>query len=97
MPLAALSYPHLTYRANFEITQDAGKIENIQDICSARIDYVILSDFCERYLAEKEQYPEFVRAYQEIFQLGPTVYEISPTPGINRGNRIRVIKVENCP
>jgi 4-amino-4-deoxy-L-arabinose transferase-like glycosyltransferase len=97
MPLADLAYPHLIYRANFEITQDAGKIENIQDICSAGIDYVILSDFYERYLAEKERYPEFVRAYQEIFQLGPTVYEISPTPGINRGPRLRVIKVENCP
>jgi 4-amino-4-deoxy-L-arabinose transferase-like glycosyltransferase len=97
VPLELAAYPHADYRANFEWTDAAGKIENTRQICELGIDYVILSNTSERYLAEQERYPEIVATYQDIFALGRVVYEISPKPGLNPGPRLRVVRVENCP
>jgi hypothetical protein len=96
-PLDLAVYPQDTFRPNFEWTDAAGKIGNIQEICTFGIDYVILSSMYNRYLAEKERYPEIVSNYQKIFQLGPVIYQLAPSQGVNQGPLIRVLKVENCP
>jgi hypothetical protein len=71
-----------------------GEIGNIIDLDSletADIEYLILSDFYDRYRAEADLFgPQFAR-YEEIRALGEIIYEIAPIAGEMSGPRVTVI------
>ncbi len=70
---------------------ELGALADLEVIAAEGIDYLILSDFYDRYLAEAELYPAQVNRYEQIRALGDIVYEIQPVAGQISGPRVTVI------
>jgi hypothetical protein len=56
------------------------------------IEYVVVSDYLDRYRAERTSYPDEVRFYEELFRVGDLLYELKPLP-YTKGPVIRVLKL----
>lgn len=57
------------------------------------IDYVLLSNlYFDRFQAEKKNYPNEARLYEDLFRASDLLYEVRPT-GRTRGPLIRVLKL----
>ena len=70
-----------------------GKIRDVQDIQRRNIEYIVMSNIYDRYLAERENYSEIVATYEKLMNSGTLIYEVQSTPGINSGPRIRIYKL----
>lgn len=56
------------------------------------IEYVVVSDYFDRFRAEREAYPDEVRFYEELFRASDLLYELKPV-GRTKGPAIRVLKL----
>jgi len=56
------------------------------------IEYVVVSDYLDRFQAERASYPDEVRFYEELFRASDMLYELKPV-GRTKGPLIRVLKL----
>jgi 4-amino-4-deoxy-L-arabinose transferase-like glycosyltransferase len=65
-----------------------------------QIRYVVLANWYERFLAERERYPRALVPYEWIQQNGRLLFEIMPTPRLQSGLPVRIYElnpvVQNC-
>lgn len=54
------------------------------------IEYVVVSDYLDRFRTERDTYPDEVRFYEELFRASDLLYELKP---VGRGPAIRVLKL----
>jgi len=69
-----------------------GDIKTVEPLRRKAIDYVLLSDFSDRFKAEKQSYRDEARFYEELFGSSDVLYEFKPTERI-KGPTIRVLKL----
>jgi 4-amino-4-deoxy-L-arabinose transferase-like glycosyltransferase len=73
-----------------------GKLSNLEEIQVNNIEYVLLSNFYDRYLNEKDRFPEYYavsQKYEQLMAMGTKICEIKPVPGKVRGPIIRIFKI----
>ena len=58
------------------------------------IEYVVVSDYLDRFQAEPTSYPDEVRFYEELFRASDMLYELKPV-GRTKGPLIRVLKLRS--
>ena len=76
--------------------QPIGQLGNLKEFGELRrqhIDYLVLSNWFERYTAEAALYPEAVMNYRAIFANSTEIYRIDPLSGRMGGPTIRVLEV----
>ncbi len=73
---------------------DLGELKNIYDIQKENINYLVVSDFYDRYLMEVERYPEIVANYEKITKSNKLIYELKQVPGKTTGPRIRIYNLD---
>lgn len=78
-----------TFRVRWSVV---GEID-MADIQQEEIDYVVLSDMYQKYVKEKDIYPEVISNYEDIFQSGELIYENQSSKGQNRGPKIQIYKM----
>jgi len=84
--------PHLEFRPSGKIAN----LKNQEEIYAKEIEYIILSNWYDRFLADSRFYPQYikkVKKYEAIMEKGTTIFEISNIPGINMGPRIRIYSI----
>jgi 4-amino-4-deoxy-L-arabinose transferase-like glycosyltransferase len=69
-----------------------GDIRALGALRGKEIDYALLSDYSDRFQAEKENYPREWRSYKELFDESDLLYEVKPT-GRTRGPTVRVLRL----
>ena len=69
-----------------------GDMKTLDPLRAKAIDYALLSNFSDRYEAEKKSYPDEVRFYEELFGASDLLYELKPT-GRTKGPVVRVLKL----
>lgn len=87
--LDTVAYKHSIYRPSGRLAN----LRNKGEIEEQGIDYIVMSNLFDRYLAEKDTYPEQVASYEEVIRLGVPVFEAEPVEGEKRGPRIRIFRV----
>jgi hypothetical protein len=65
-------------------------LKRIEDIQDEGIQYIVLSNFYDRYIAERQVYTTEIATYEEIMRLGSLIYETEPVKGVNKGPKIRI-------
>jgi hypothetical protein len=48
----------------------------------------------DRYLAERERYPDIVATYEKLMASGSLIHEVNRIPKVNTGPRIRIYKFD---
>jgi hypothetical protein len=71
-----------------------GELKDIKQIRRQGIEYIILSNWYDRYSAERERYPGIVGTYQSLMSTATELYETQRRPGVNNGPTIRVYRFE---
>jgi hypothetical protein len=72
---------------------ELGKLHDLDQIAQEDIDYLVLTDYYARYLAEAHLYPDMIARYEEIRALGETVYEIFPNPPLHAGPHVTIVRL----
>lgn len=90
--LAAVKVNTTVSGALFQPDGTVGSLRDHDAIHQERIEYMVISDWYERFRAERERYPEIVATYEELMGMGTLVYEARRTPGVNGGPTIRVYR-----
>ncbi len=73
-----------------------GRLRNIAALYEQGTDYMVLSNYYDRYVDESsksDQYNEIRRTYEELIRMGTAIYEVSAIPGENTGPTIRVYRM----
>lgn len=73
---------------------DLGELKNTYAIQKENINYLVVSDFYDRYLMEAERYPEIVANYEKIMNSNQLIYELKKVPGKTTGPRIRIYNLK---
>lgn len=81
---------HETFRPSGHL----GRIRDVQDVRRQNIEYMVISNMYDRYLAERERYPEIVATYEMLMRSGTLIYEVQGAPGVNTGPRIRIYELD---
>ena len=74
-----------------------GKLNNIGAIHEKNVEYMILSDWYDRYLREREYYSDYAKIvvmYETLMKTGTKIYEVKRIPGKNRGPTIQVYRFD---
>ena len=72
-----------------------GQLKDTQAIRKAKIEYMVLSNWYDRFLSEKEKYPDYdeiVETYETLMNMGIKIYEDKPIRGKNQGPIIRIYR-----
>ena len=77
----------------FQPIGQIGNLKELGDLRGQHIDFLVLSNWFERYSAEEALYPEAVRNYRAIIAGTTEIYRIDPAPGRMGGPTIRVLRV----
>lgn len=73
-----------------------GLLKDIKALHREKIEYMVLSNWYNRYLAEKEKYTDYaesVATYEALMKTGRKLYEVKRVPGKNRGSTIRIYRL----
>jgi hypothetical protein len=73
-----------------------GALKDLDAIHRQKVEYLVLSNWYDRFVAEKNKYPDYaqiVAVYDRLIKNGSKIYEVKRKPGFNRGSTIRVYKV----
>lgn len=70
-----------------------GTVENVEDIRRKNIEYIVMSNIYDRYLAERERYPDIVTTYEKLMASGSLIYESKKIPKKHTGPRIKIYKI----
>jgi hypothetical protein len=92
--LAAIQVNITVPGALFRPDGQIGKLRNLNAIHRERIEYMVISNWYERFRAERERYPDIVKTYETLMRMGTPVYEVQRTPGLNSGPTIRVYRFD---
>jgi hypothetical protein len=91
--LDTAAHMHATYRPAAGWSDELFYLKRSSDIGDAGINYIVMANWYDRYLAEKDRYPDEIARYEEIMRLGVLVHETESSAGRNRGPKIRVFQV----
>jgi hypothetical protein len=84
-----------TMRHNDVIIQGRlGWMRDTGEVTGNHIDYMVISDYYDRYVQEQTTYPEEYAMYNDLMALGELVYEVKPQPGETQGPHIRIYKLD---
>lgn len=72
---------------------ELARLADLDAIAEWDIDYLVLSDYYDQYLAEAHLYPERVAQYEALHALGEVVYEIRAVPGQTAGPHLMIVRV----
>ncbi len=95
--LIQLDLSDIKYAVFDPIYTQAGNLKNIQGIYDNKINYIILSNWYERYLKEKDRYKSYsdiVDMYEQLMSIGNKIYEIKPV-NKNNGPIIRIYRLKD--
>lgn len=70
-----------------------GKLDRPGDVRAAGIDYVVLGDTLGLMEREASAYAAGIARYRQALGDVELVYESGPTPGVNRGNPVRIYRL----
>lgn len=79
--------------AVFRPSEVIGKLKDTEALLGGKVEYMALSNWYDRYLAERESYADYaeiVATYDALMYMGTKIYEIKSVPGENTGPTIRV-------
>lgn len=95
-PTAVEAKRHGIAHALFVPDGQIGQLRDPEAIRRERVAYMVLSvsSWYQRYVAERERYPEVVATYETVMRMGTKLYEIQRIPGVNDGPSIRVYRVD---
>jgi len=83
------------FKTDFVIARNiTGRIPTEQ-ILNGDIDYVVITEFYERYLAEADLYQDQIDNYETLMENGELVYEIRPISGQQSGPPISIYQLTN--
>lgn len=85
--------PDNSYKLLFKAGGRIGEIKDVDSILSQGTDYIVMSHMYDRFAAEGDNYSDIARTYEDVMNLGELIYEVNPTPGVNKGNQIRIYKI----
>lgn len=71
-----------------------GEIKKFEDIRKKNIEYIVMSNMCDRYFLERDEYIDVVATCKKIMTSASLIYEIEKTPKVNQGPKIRVYQVK---
>ena len=73
-----------------------GMLKDLMAIHREKVEYLVLSGWYDRYVAEKNDYPDYaeiVAVYETLMTKGSKIYEVKRSPGINMGSTIRIYRL----
>ena len=71
-----------------------GDVKALDPLRVQGIEYVVVSDYLDRFQAERTSYPDEVHFYEELFRASDMLYELKPV-GCTKGPLIRVLKLRS--
>ncbi len=84
-------------RANIVPVGQIGDLKDIDAVRRERVEYMVLSDLYDRYLAERRSdaaYALKVETYEALMGRGHEIHEIKRIPGRNRGPTLRIYRFD---
>jgi hypothetical protein len=72
---------------------DTGRLSDARQLDEFGIEFVVLGNLYNRYLAERERYESIVQGYEAVIARGTLIYEITPNPGQSNGPEIRIYRL----
>jgi hypothetical protein len=79
--------------SNAEPGWEIGRLQNLDDLTSHGIDYVLITGYYQHFLDEKEKYPAEVQIYERLMNESKIVYDVQSVPGVSRGPRVRILQL----
>jgi hypothetical protein len=89
--------PTALFRPNEVIGRLTDTDALMTSLVTGKIEYVALSDWYDRYSAEKERFADYAQAvatYDVLMSMGTKIYEVKSVRGESRGPTIRVYRFE---
>jgi hypothetical protein len=78
---------------SFRAVGNVGDMTDLGEVFGHRVEYLVLSNWFERYAAEAARYPAALRNYHAIMAMGSEIYRVEPSRGRLGGPTIRVLRV----
>ena len=72
-----------------------GELKDIGSIHKQNIEYIVVSNYYDRYLSDNKksaEYAEIVTTYETLMKMGIKIYEVKRVPGKNGGPTIQVYR-----
>ncbi|MEA3385450.1 MAG: glycosyltransferase family 39 protein [Thermodesulfobacteriota bacterium] len=70
-----------------------GTLKDPQKVMEKNVQYMVLSNWYERFLAEEDEHSKIVAAnYETLMSMATKIYEVRSTPGENSGPTIRIYR-----
>lgn len=85
--------PEESYKTNFAPSGRIGELSDITQIKKAGIRYVVMSQMYSRFKNEESRYPDIVKTYEDIMNLGTIVYHVEAIPGESSGPPITIYEI----
>ena len=82
---------------NYEPGWEIGRIRNTNDLQTNNIEYFVMTNYYQNFLAEKERYPNQVATYEKLMRQATLVYDVESIPGVSRGPRVRIYRLTTEP
>ncbi|BAY22967.1 hypothetical protein NIES2100_27310 [Calothrix sp. NIES-2100] len=76
------------------LSSKIGEIKEVEDIRKKNIEYIVMSNMCDRFLLARDKYIDVVATCKKIMTSASLIYEIEKTPKVNQGPKIRIYKVQ---
>src|SRR6266536_559282 len=78
---------------NFQPGWDIGRIKNLSDLPAQGIEYVVMTNFYQYYVNERNKYPGQIATYEQLMEKSTLVYDMETIPRLRRGHRVRIYKL----
>lgn len=77
---------------NRDPTWHIGEIADVTEI-QRKVEYIVLYNAYDRFLAEKEKYPRQIAVYEKLMSEGELIYDSDNMQTMSRGSMVRIYKV----
>ncbi|MDJ0600400.1 MAG: glycosyltransferase family 39 protein [Crocosphaera sp.] len=85
--------PQRSSHATFYPSGTLGDLKSVEEISKHNIEYIVMGNYYDRYLLEKNRYPKIVKRYEDIIESGELIYETKKNNEVRQGTTIRIYKV----
>ncbi|MDJ0730009.1 MAG: glycosyltransferase family 39 protein [Crocosphaera sp.] len=85
--------PERSSHATFYPSGELGHLKNLEEIQINQIQYIVMSNFYDRYIRKKNRYPNIVDRYEDMIASGELLYEAKRNNKVRQGPTIRIYKV----
>lgn len=85
----------IKYASFYPGTPRTGFLKDIGSIRKQNIEYMVISNYYDRYLSDSKKYAEYakiVAKYETLMKMGVKIYEVKRVPGKNGGPTIQVYR-----